>query len=149
MPRWLRWETASYLYGACKQVSECLKLPSRQCSASRVLECLLRFHSLPPNKVPVFKNIGRVNRKFHDVIGGMRCGAARRWVQAHLDVRKTSDKRWLRFFNGKRVLRDVLSEEFKDGDFDKFAEALVLRSLRAVPGGLEIAGVGAGRRYQL
>ena len=28
---------------------------SRQCSASRVLDYLLRFHSLPPKRVPVFK----------------------------------------------------------------------------------------------
>ena len=44
-----------------------LKLPSRQCSESRVLEYLLRFHSLPPKRVPgvpvfqvspVIKNIG-------------------------------------------------------------------------------------------
>ena len=74
------------------------------CSASRVLEYLLRFHSLPPKRVPVFqlppviKKIGHVKRKFHEVIGGMRCGPARRWVQAHLDVRKTSGKRWLREF---------------------------------------------------
>ena len=51
-----------------------------------------------------------------------------------LDVRNTSGKRWLRFFNGKRILRDMLSEEFKEWDVDQFAEALVLRSLRAVPG---------------
>ena len=68
----------------CKQVSEFIKYPSRQCSASRVLEYLLRFHSLPPKRVPVFqvppvvKNIGHVKRKFHEVIGGMRCGPARR-----------------------------------------------------------------------
>ena len=37
--------------------------------------------------------------------------------------------------NGKRILRDMLSEEFKEWDVDTFAEALVLRSLRAVPGG--------------
>ena len=82
--RWPRWEIASYLYGACKQVSEFLKLPSRQCSASRVLDYLLRFHSLPPRRVPVFqvppvvRSIGLVKRKFHKVIGGMRCGPARR-----------------------------------------------------------------------
>ena len=140
MPRWPRWETASYLYGACKQVSEFLKLPSRQCSASRVLEYLLRFHSLPPKRVPVFqvppviKNIGHVKRKFHEVIGGMRCGPARRWVQGQLVVRKTSGKRWLRFFNGERILRDMLSEEFREWDVDQFSAALELRSLRAVPG---------------
>ena len=49
---------------------------------------------------PVIKNIGHVKRKFHEVIGDMRCGPARRWVQSHLDVRKTSGKRWLRFFKG-------------------------------------------------
>ena len=32
------WEIASYLYGACKHVSEFLKLPLRQCSTSRVLD---------------------------------------------------------------------------------------------------------------
>ena len=86
LPRWPWWETASYLYGACKQVSEFLKLPSRQRSASRVLEYLLRFHSLPPKRVsvfqvpPVIKSIGHVKRKFHEVVGGMRCGPARRWV---------------------------------------------------------------------
>ena len=64
----------------------------------------------------------------------MRCGPARRWVQENLEVRKTSGKRWLRFFNGKRILRDMLSEEFKEWDVDTFAEALVLRSLRAVQG---------------
>ena len=96
LPRCPRWETASSLYGACKHVSDFLKLPSRQCSGSRVWEYLLRFHSLPPKRVPVFqvppviKSIGHVKRKFHEVIGGMLCGPARRWVQAHLDVRKTS-----------------------------------------------------------
>ena len=140
LPRWPRWEIAPYLYGACKHVSKFLKLPSRQCSASRVLEHLLQFHSLPPKRVPVFqvppvvRSIGLVKRKFHKVIGGMRCGPARRWVQENLDVRKTSGKMWLRFFNGKRVLREMLSEEFKEWDVDKFAEALVLRSLRAVLG---------------
>ena len=140
LPRWPRWEIASYLYGACKHVSEFLKLPSRQCSASRVLEYLLRFSSLPAKRVPVFrvppiiKNIGHFKQKLHGVSGGMRCGPARRWVQAHLEVRKTSGKRWLRFFNGKSILRDMLSEEFREWDVDKFAEALVLRSLRAVPG---------------
>ena len=43
LPRWPRWELASCLCGACKRVSEFHKLPSRQCSASRVLENLLRF----------------------------------------------------------------------------------------------------------
>ena len=98
LPRWPRWEIASYLYGACKHVSKFLKFPSRQCSASRVLEHLLQFHSLPPKRVPVFqvppvsKNIGNVKRKFHEIIGGMRCGPARRWVQAHLEVRKAGGK---------------------------------------------------------
>ena len=140
MPRWLRWEIASFLYGACKQLSEFLKRPSRQCSTSRVLEQLLRFHSLPPKRFPVFqvppviKNIGHVKRNFHEVIGGMRCGPARRWVQAHLEARKSSGKRWLRFFNGKRILRDTLSDEFREWDVDKFADALVRRSSRGVPG---------------
>ena len=62
----------------------------------------------------------------------MRSGPARRWVQAHSEVRNTGGKRWLRFFNGKRILRDMLSEEFREWDVDKFADALVLRSLRAV-----------------
>ena len=82
----------------------------------------------------VVKNIGNVKRKFHDVIGGMRCGPARRWVQAQLAVRKAGSKRWLRFFNGKRAIRDVQSEEFRDWEVEQFADALVLRSLRAVPG---------------
>ena len=62
-----RWEIASYLYGACKQVSEFLELPSRQCSASRILVYLRRFLSLPPKRVPVFqvppvvRSIGLVN----------------------------------------------------------------------------------------
>ena len=76
---------------------------------------------------PVIKNIGHVKRKFHEVIGGMRCGPACRWVQAHLDVRKTSGKRWLRLFNGKRILRDMFSQQ-----------------LASRAGGLEIASVGAG-----
>ena len=135
-----RREIASFLYGACKQVSKFLKLPCRHCSASGVLEYLLRFHSLQPKRIPVFqmppviKKIGHVKRKFHEDIGGMRCGPARRWVQALLEARKTSGKRWLRFFNGKRILRDMLSEEFKEWSVDKFAEALVLRSLRAMLG---------------
>ena len=54
LPRWPRWEIASYLYGACKHVSEFLKLASRQCSASRVLEYLLPFHSLSLRRVSVF-----------------------------------------------------------------------------------------------
>ena len=83
---------------------------------------------------PVIKNIGHVKRKFHEDIGGMRCGPARRWVQTQLDVRKTSGKRWLRFFIGKRILRAVLSEEFREWDANKFADGLVLRSWRAVPG---------------
>ena len=76
---------------------------------------LLRFHSLPTKRVPVFqvspviKSIGHVKRKFHEVIG-----PARRWVQAHLDVRMTSGKRWLRFLNGKRILRDMLSDKFRE-----------------------------------
>ena len=75
----------------------------------RVLDYLLRFHSLLPKGVPVFQvssvveNIGNVQRKFHDVIGRMRCGPARRWVQTQLAVRKAGSKRWLRFFNGKRA----------------------------------------------
>ena len=139
LPRWPRWEIASYLYGACKHVSEFLKLPSGQCSASRVVDYLLRFHSLPPKRVPVFqvpsvvKNTGNVQRKFHDVVGRMRCGPARRWVQAQLAVLKGS-KRWLRFFNGKRALRDVQSEDFRDWEVEQFADALALRSLRAAPG---------------
>ena len=40
-------EVGSYLYGARKHVSGFPKLPSRQCSAFRVLGHLLRFHSLP------------------------------------------------------------------------------------------------------
>ena len=140
VPRWSRWEIASHLYGACKHVSEFLKLPSRQCSASRVLDYLLRLHSLPPKRVPVFqvpsvvKNIGNVKRKFHDVIGGMRCGPARSWVQAQLAVRGAGSKRWLRFFDGNRALRDGQSEEFADWEVEQFADALGLRSLRAVPG---------------
>ena len=51
-----------------------------------------------------------------------------------MEVRKTSGKRWLRCFNGKKILRDMVSKEFKDWDVDKFAEALVLRSFGAVPG---------------
>ena len=45
LPRWPRWEIASYLYGACRHVSEFLKRPSRQCSASRVLDYLLRLRA--------------------------------------------------------------------------------------------------------
>ena len=63
----------------------------------------------------------------------MRCGPARRWVQAQLAVLKGS-KRWLRFFNGKRALRDVQSEDFRDWEVEQFADALALRSLRAAPG---------------
>ena len=106
----------------------------------RVLEYLLRFHSLPPKRVPVvhvppvIKNIGHVKRKFHEVTGGMRCGPARRRVQAQLALRKTGGKRWLRFFSGKRIFRDVLSEKFRDWDVGPFADALVLCSLRAMPG---------------
>ena len=36
--------------------------------------------------------------------------------------------------DGKRILRDMLFEEFKEWDVDKFAETLVLRSLRGVAG---------------
>ena len=72
--------------------------------------------------------------KNHEVIGGMRCGPALRWVQEHLELRKAGGKRWLRFFNGKRILRDMCSEDFREWDVDKFADALVLRSLRTVPG---------------
>ena len=82
----------------------------------------------------VVENIGHVKRKFHDVIGRMRCGPARRWVQTQLAVRKAGSKRWLRFFNGKRALRDVRSENFRDWEVDQFADALALRSLRAAPG---------------
>ena len=70
----------------------------------------------------------------HDVFGGMRCGPARRWIQAQLGVRQAGRKRWLRFFNGERALRDVHSEEFRDWEVEHFTDALVLRSLRAVPG---------------
>ena len=91
---------------------------------------LFQFFQVPP----VVRSIGLVKRKFHKVIGGMRCGPARRWVQENLEVRKTSCKRWLRFFNGKRILRDTLSEKFKEWNVDMFPEALVLRSLRPVPG---------------
>ena len=93
LPRWPRWEVASFVCGACKQVSEFLKLPSRQCSASRVLDYLPRFYSPPPKRVPVYqvpsvvKNIGN-KRKFHDVIVGTRCGPVRRWVQGQRSVRK-------------------------------------------------------------
>ena len=79
-------------------------------------------------------SIGNVKRKFQDVIGGMRCGPARRWVQARLGVRKAGSKRWFPFFNGKRALRDVHSDEFRDLEVEQFAAALLLRSLRAVPG---------------
>ena len=82
----------------------------------------------------VIKNIGNVKRKFHEVIAGMRCGPARRCVQAQLAVRKAGGKRWLRVINGKRTLRDVHSEEFVDWKVEQFADALVLRSLRAVRG---------------
>ena len=111
-----------------------------QCSASRVLDYLLRFHSLPPKRVPVYQvpsvveNIGNVKRKFHDVIGRVRCGPACRWTQTQLAVRKAGSKRWLRFFNGKRALRDVRSEDFRDWEVEQFADALALRSLRAAPG---------------
>ena len=140
LPRWPRWEIATYLYGACKRVAEFLTLPSRRCSASGVLEYLLRFHSLTPERVPVFqvpsffKNIGKVKRKFHEVIVGIRCGPTRREVPAQFAVRKAGSRRWLRFFNVKQALRDVHSEEFVDWEVEQFADALVLRSLRAVPG---------------
>ena len=115
------WSAQTFFFG--------IKHPSRQCSASRVWDYLLHFHSLP-HRVPVFqvpsvvKNIGNVKRKFHDVIGGMRCGGS---------------KRWLRFFSGKRAVRDVHSEEPGDWEVEQFADALVLR--RA--GSLATAGVGA------
>ena len=122
MPRWPRWESASYLYEACKHVSDFLKLFSRQCVAKRV----------PVFQVPsVVKNIGNVKRKFHDDVGGMLCGPACRWVQAQLAVRKAGSKRWLRFFNGKRALRDVHSEDFRDWEVKHFADALVLRGVGA------------------
>ena len=79
MPRWLRWGT---LLRVCVgRVNRFLKLPSKQCSASQVLECLLRFHSIPQKSSvfqvpPVVQNIGHVKRKFHEVVGGMRCGPA-------------------------------------------------------------------------
>ena len=57
-------------------------------------------------------------------------------VQAHPEVRKSSGKRWLRFFSGKRILRDMLFPKSSGNGTltSKFADALVLRSLRAVPG---------------
>ena len=83
--RMLRSEIPSYLYGASKQVSECLKLPSRQCSVSWVLEYLLRFHSLPPlfRCLQSSRTLGMSSENFHEVIGSIRCGPARRWVCKH------------------------------------------------------------------
>ena len=110
LPRWPQWEIASYLYGARRQVSEFLKLPSGQCSIA------VSFSS---------------TEKSSSISGA---SSRQEYSAAHLDVRKTSGKRWLRFSNGKRILRDMLSEEFREWHVDKPAEALVLRSLRAVPG---------------
>ena len=55
LPRWPRMEIASYLCGACKHVSEFLKLPSTQCSASRVLDYPLRFHSYHQKEFQFFR----------------------------------------------------------------------------------------------
>ena len=106
-----RWEIASYLYGACKHFSEFLKLASRQCSASRVLEYLLRFHSLSLRRVSVFqvtsdiKNIGNVMRKFHEVICGMRCGPARRWVAGAAGSLQSGRQRMVAVFQRQTSLR--------------------------------------------
>ena len=112
--RGARWEVPSYLHGACKHVSEFLRLPSRQCSASQ------GSGTSPPISFPttyeefhifqlpsVIANVGTVKRRFHEVVGGMRCGPPRRWVQAQLEVGQAGGKRWLQFFSGKRALRHV------------------------------------------
>ena len=74
-----RWEIASYLCGACKHVSEFLMLPSRLCSAFRVVDYLLRFHSQTPQKVSVFQ-VPPVGQEYFEcqpnVIGCMRCGSS-------------------------------------------------------------------------
>ena len=124
--------------------------PSRQCSASRVLDYLLRFHSLLPKGVPVFQvssvveNIGNVQRKFHDVIGRMRCGPARRWVQTQLAVRKAGSKRWLRFFNGKRAFGTFDPRIPGTGRMSNLPMRCRLRSLRAAPGVWRLPVWGAG-----
>ena len=160
-PCWLRLFLAYCAKGSNRSNFPWILLPMaevRNCIIS--LWSVLNFSSFPPDSVPRprFWNIffgfilwhqkefqffrcpqpsrilGKVKRRCHEVIGGMRCGAARRSVQAQLEVRKAGAKRWLQFFNGKRALRDVHSEEFLHWEVEHFADALALRSLRAVPG---------------
>ena len=78
----------------------------------------------------------------------MRCGIARRWVQEHLDVRKTSGDRRLQHFNSKAgarrcALAGVL--ELWRGGVCRGAGA-AQPSCRA--GGLATSCVGAGWTYQ-
>ena len=63
------------------------------------------------------------------VVGQLAGGFRRSWQFAKREARGR-----LRFFNGKRALRDVHSEDFRDWEVEQFADALVLRSLRATPG---------------
>ena len=85
LPRWPRWEVASYLHGACKCVSEFLKLPSRQCSASRVMEYDLRCHSLPPERVAgclhSSRTLGRSSENSTRLLVGLLAVGFRRSLQ--------------------------------------------------------------------
>ena len=139
LPRWPRWEIASYLYGACKQVSEFLKLPSRQCSASRVLDYLLRFPPYHPKGFQFFRCL-----QFSGVLDLSSENSTRLLVACGEGLLVDGCKRmWMcarRAAKGgcgasmARGSSETCSEKFKEWDVDTFAEALVLRSLRAVPG---------------
>ena len=113
LSRWPRWEIALYLYGPCKHVSEFLKLSSRQRSAFWVLEYLLRFHSLPPKRVPVFSG-PFIHQEYWEcqanIQRGYWCDVGLRVVGCRRTWKFAKWAGWLQFFNCNRALQDVHSE---------------------------------------
>ena len=63
----------------------------------------------------------------------MACAAGRLAAGCTISWR-SKGRRWLQHFNGKRVLADMSSGDFANWSVEEFAEALELRSLRAVSG---------------
>ena len=145
LPRWARWETASYLYGACKQVSEFLKLPSRQRSASRVLESVAVSFSTT-EKSSSISGVSRYQEywacKAKIPRGYWSCSSmgASAFGCAHDERQEVAAvPQWQE--DPPRHVRQV--QGMRRRQVRRSAAQLASRAW-----GLEIAGVGAGRRYQ-
>ena len=120
LPRWPRWEIASYLYGACSV------LPPEFWNT---FFGFILYHPIQLSRLLGMSSESSTMLLVACVAGQLAGGFRRSWQFAKRAARGGCGSSMAR-----GPIRDVHSEDFRDWEVGQFADALVLRSLRAVPG---------------